>query len=97
MAAKALTTDARPLLPAEIVENVRARRVFKKATAGLIGYVTTGGTYILATAAHWSDDNRARDLIAVLPGDLGNGRVVPLYIGTNPDVVAYLEAQLADD
>lgn len=76
-----------------IVTAVRYRRPFK--TAHLYGRPTAGGTYLLGVPAPWNDDDKPRDLLAILPADLGNGRVVVLRPTANPDVVAYLERELA--
>jgi hypothetical protein len=81
-------------LPSSVVEHVRARRPFK--TPSLIGYLTKGGTYILASSGLYTDSGKPNDLMAVLPAELDHGRVLPLYIATNPEVVAYLEAQLRE-
>jgi hypothetical protein len=84
--------ESSQLLPVEIVEAIRARRPFRDPQ--LMGYVSLGGTYMVASPPGVTDHGYRRDLIAVLPGDLGHGRVVPLYLGTNPDVVAFLEEAL---
>lgn len=60
----------------------------------LAGYVTDGGTYILATSPRWSDSGRLRDLIAILPGPLEGTRVIPLWLAVDPDLVADLRAAL---
>jgi hypothetical protein len=79
----------------EVLERIRNRSAFAQPIQQLTGYWTQGGTYVIASAGYATDSGDPRDLVAILPGDLGQGRVVPLYIGTNPAVVAYLETELA--
>lgn len=57
----------------------------------LIAYMTKGGTYIVASNGKQTDSRKPRDHAAILPGDLGKGRVIPLYIATHPDLIAELE------
>ena len=59
-----------------------------------VGYVTEGGTYILASSPSWSDDGRPRDLVAILPVALGESRVLVLRPTVHPDLVAELRAAL---
>ena len=77
------------------LEAIRERRGF--VTPHLIATVTKGGTYIIASSGRWNDNGRPRDLVAILPGDLGQGRVLALYIAVNPALIAELEAALAAD
>ena len=74
----------------EQAEAIRERRGF--ATDHFIAATTNGGTYILASSGKWNDSNLPRDLLAILPGDLGQGRVLALYIAVNPDLIAEVEA-----
>lgn len=86
-------------ISAEAVRAIRDRRPFTENW--LMGYITPGGTYLVATPAFYTDNGRPTDLMAILPGSLeplglgGPGRVVPLWISVNPDTVAYLERELA--
>lgn len=77
----------------EQVEAIRERRGF--VTPHLIATTTKGGTYIIASSGKWNDEGLPRDLVAILPGDLGQGRVLALYIAVNPALIAELEAVLA--
>lgn len=54
------------------------------------GYTTDGGTYVLASAPAANDDDRPRDLIAVLPAPIEGTRVVVLRPTVNPDLVKAL-------
>lgn len=58
-------------------------------------YITPGGTLVVAASGNSTDSGSPRDLLAVLPGDLGQGLVVPLNITVNPDLVEGLEHELA--
>ncbi|MDO4717525.1 MAG: hypothetical protein Q4B08_08170 [Propionibacteriaceae bacterium] len=60
----------------------------------LAGYITDGGTYILASRPEWTDSGRPRDLVAVLTAPLQGTRVIPLWPAVNPDLVADLRAAL---
>lgn len=60
-------------------------------------YITDGGTYVIATDLSWTDSGKPRDLVAILPIALqADTRVVPLYIGVNPDLVVALREALDD-
>lgn len=80
-------------LDSATIEAIRAGREFKSTWT--IGYRTTGGSYIIASDGRQTDSGQARDLLAILPFDLGKGRVVMLYAGANPEFAAYLESELA--
>lgn len=56
-------------------------------------YTTKGGTYILATPAHWTDDGRPHDLIAIAPTVSGYA-VTALRPTVNPDLVETVEREL---
>ncbi|MFW6598160.1 hypothetical protein ACQBAU_16110 [Propionibacteriaceae bacterium Y2011] len=58
-------------------------------------YISDGGTLIIASTPEMTDSRRPRDLLAVLPIDLGAGRVIPLWPAVNPDLVNGLEQELA--
>jgi hypothetical protein len=60
-------------------------------TRWLIGYRTKGGSYMLATPREQTDSGKARDLVLVLPGDLGHGMAVACYIAVNPKLVELVE------
>lgn len=83
------------ILTAATADAIRGRRPF--LVGSLMGYTTHGGTYMLATPAPWTDDGYRRDLVAILPGDLGHGRVLPLYVGVNPALVDEVERLLLVD
>ncbi|WP_426734437.1 hypothetical protein [Glutamicibacter sp. 2E12] len=53
-------------------------------------YVTAGGTYVLASRGIWNDSGKPHDLVAIVPGLLGSGRVVPLDLSVNDDFVTAL-------
>lgn len=86
-----MVNDKAPITPIQ-VQAIRERRIFDEGW--LCGYVTPGGTYMVATPGCYTDDGRKRDLCAILPSDIGNGRVVPVWIAVNPDVVEFLEREL---
>lgn len=65
-----------------------------KVSVWVIVYRTAGGTVIVASSDRGNDNGLPRDLMAVLSGPLEHGRVLPLYIGTNPEVVSALAAEL---
>lgn len=81
------------ILSLEFAEAIRERRAFKDAN--LIAAHTKGGTYVLASSGRWNDSGRPRDLLAILPGNLGQGQVLKLYVGVSPDLVDEVEATLA--
>lgn len=59
-----------------------------------VGYVTDGGTYVIASTPAWNDDDRPHDLVAVLPAPIEGTRVLPLRPNVNPDLVDALRAAL---
>lgn len=63
----------------------------KEVAPGLDGYVTNGGTAILASPAHWNDDDRRHDLVAVVPG-YPAPRVLALRPTVDPHFVAELQS-----
>lgn len=79
-------------------DHVRARTVGPLPRTDLEGYVTRGGTYMLATAAHWTDSGVPRDLLAIVPTTGGVGKlawsVVQLWPFVNPSTVTELQADL---
>lgn len=77
-----------------IAKAIRERLPF--IDSSLIGYLSKGGTYMLASRGRWNDNGKRRDLAAILPGDLGQGQVISLYIGTNPQLVDELQGILDD-
>lgn len=81
------------ILSLEFVEAIRERRAFKDPN--LIAAYTKGGTYVLASSGRWNDSGRPRDLLAILPGNLGQGQVLKLYVGVSPDLVDEVEAAIA--
>lgn len=88
-----IPTTATPIITPEQAEAIRGRRGF--ATDYLIAATTNGGTYILASSGKLNDSNLPRDLLAILPGDLGQGRVLALYIAVSPGLIAEVEAIIA--
>lgn len=80
-------------LSPEFAEAIRERRGF--TNDHLIAAHTKGGTYVIASTGRWNDNGKPRDLVAILPGDLGQGQVLKLYIAVDPAFVAELEAVLA--
>ena len=87
------TTPTASKYPTDLIEAVKAWRT-GSLYSGLIGYLTTGGTYVLATSPQWTDSGLARDLVAILPAALNGTRVVPLTPLVNPDVVDALREGL---
>ena len=63
---------------------------------GTFGYVSEGGTYIIASRRVWNDYGIAHDLVAILPGALEGSRVLPLYVAVNPDLVSAIRAALGE-
>ena len=81
------------MLSPEAAEAIRARRAF--TNDHLIGAHTKGGTYVLASKGKWNDNGKPRDLLAILPSDIGQGQVLALYIAVNPELIAEVESALA--
>lgn len=77
----------------EEVEAIGKRRAFTGTWS--IGYLTHGGSYVIASSPNSTDSGLARDLALILPAELGHGRVLQLYVGTNPGLLPELEAILA--
>lgn len=87
-----------PVIPSdtlspEFAKAIRDRRGF--TDDHLLAARTRGGTYVIASAGRWNDNGKPRDLVAILPRDLGQGQVLKLYVAVNPAFVAELEAVLA--
>lgn len=61
----------------------------------LIAAYTNGGTYVIASTERWNDSGKPRDLLAILPGDIGQGQVIRLYIAVSDEFVAAIEAIVA--
>jgi len=57
-------------------------------------YITQGGTWILASEGAYSDSGQPRDLLAVLPHQIEDSRVQPLYIAANPEVIEAIRNEL---
>lgn len=88
-----------PTTPSHVLgDHVRACTIGPLTLYGLEGYVTRGGTYMLATAAHWTDSGRPHDLLAVVPTTGEGGKiawsVVPLWPFADPATVTELQADL---
>lgn len=81
------------LLPDELAEAIRARRPIK--TEWTDCYRTRGGTYVIASNGRQSDSGKPRDLLAILPSDVGQGAVLKLWMAVNPDFVAAVEHLVA--
>lgn len=77
-----MTNIPAPLLSIEEVENIKSRKPFKGTW--LLGYLTRGNSYMIASNGRQSDSGKPRDLILVLAGDIGQGRIIPVYIAVNP-------------
>lgn len=83
----------RQMLKPQHLRAIAARQRF--TSLYLQGYVTAGGTYMLASPARWNDNGQRRDLIALLPGRLmrdlgGGGPVVPVSMFVNPVLVEFI-------
>lgn len=83
----------RPILPPHAVENIRARRLYDSGWT--IGYLTKGGTYIIASNGSTTDSGQPRDLLAILPGDVGQGAVLILWVAVGPQLVDEVVAALS--
>lgn len=59
-----------------------------------IAYWTPGGHYVIATDGKWTDSGAPRDLAVILPLPIEGTRVIPLYVGVNPDLITALRAAL---
>lgn len=81
-----------PKTAAEMAAHARARTPFQSLY--LDGYLTTGGTYMIATAPRWTDNGKPRDLAAILPAPLEGTRVVPMYVAVDPDLINELRELL---
>lgn len=71
--------------------DARATGAIDSATTG---YVTEGGTYVLASPPSWTDDGEPHDLVAIFPVPLEGSRVAVLRPTVNPAWVAQLRAAL---
>lgn len=75
-----------------VAERIRKRQpVTKSHDPHLIAYRSKGGTYIIGSNGAQGDSGKPRDLAAILPGNLGQGRVIQLYISAHPDLIRELE------
>lgn len=77
----------------DIVEAAAARQT-GDVSPDLIGYVTDGGTYVVASSPTWNDDNQPHDLFAVLPAPVEGSRVLVLRPTVHPDLLAAVRARL---
>lgn len=82
------------MIDPEMAAAIRDRRAH--SNDHLIAAHTKGGTYVIASSGKWNDNGKPRDLIAILPGDLGQGQVIALYVAVNPELVAEVEALLSE-
>lgn len=82
-----------PYFTPEQTQLLRERKAF--TTPHLIVSHTKGGTYVLASNGKWNDNGKPRDLLAVLPGDLGHGHVLQLWVSVSPELMAEVEAATA--
>lgn len=71
--------------------DARATGAIDSATTG---YVTEGGTYVLASSPLWNDDGEPHDLVAIFPVPLEGSRVAVLRPTVNPAWIAQLRAAL---
>lgn len=85
-------TPKTPKTAAEMAAHARARTPFRDLY--LDGYVTTGGTYMIATRGRWTDNGKPRDLAAILPVRLEGTRVFPMYVAVDPDLINELRELL---
>lgn len=69
-------------------------RITGPLKAWTTGYVTEGGTYVIASTPDWNDDDQPHDLVAVLPAPIEGTRVHLLQPNVNPDLVDALRAAL---
>lgn len=81
------------MIDPEMAAAIRDRRAH--SNDHLIAAHTKGGTYVIASSGKWNDNGKPRDLIAILPGDLGQGQVIALYVAVNPALVAEVETLLS--
>lgn len=88
-----MSTDLRIFTPKEL-RLIRERQTFDTHFA--MGYTTAGGTYIVASTGVQSDSRQPpRDLVAILPGDLGQVQLLTLYVAVNPQVIEEIAEALA--
>lgn len=57
-------------------------------------YITEGGTWIVASDGRSNDDGGAHDLLAVVPANIEDTRVLPLRVTVNPDLIQALRDAL---
>lgn len=81
-----------PELSGPAITALRTRQRFTEGD--LSAYITKGGSYVLATSGAYSDDGKARDLLLILPVDLGKGRLVRLWPALHPQFVPSIEEAL---
>lgn len=79
------------LISPEAIAKIKARKPYGAAEdTWTIGYLTKGGTYIVASNGRQSDSGKPRDLVAITPFG-----VQSIWIAVNPDFIAELERALA--
>ena len=88
-----MPTSNAPYFTAEQVEALRERRGF--TTPHIIAAHTKGGTYVIASKGQWNDNGKPRDLLAILPGDLGQGQIIRLHVATSDRLIEEVEAAIA--
>ena len=81
-----------PELSGPAITALRTRQRFTEGD--LSAYITKGGNYVLATSGAYSDDGKARDLLLILPVDLGKGRLIRLWPALHPQFVPSIEEAL---
>lgn len=77
-------------IPEPIQEKIRDRKPFRDER-DVQGYLTRGGTYVIASQGKTSDSGKPRDLIAVVPGERFQFEVVLLWPAVHPDFVHQVE------
>lgn len=80
----------------KVIEAAKAFRV-GEIDMWTCGYITKGGSYILASNAVMNDDGMAHDLVLILPSAYRHfvpSRVIQLKISAHPDLIAALREAL---
>lgn len=80
-------------IPEPIAQRIRDRKPFKDEH-DTQGYLTRGGTYVIATQGKASDSGKPRDLLAVVPDERFRQQVVVLWPAVRPDFVTQVEKAL---
>lgn len=84
------------LLSEEFKSALRAGEPFRDSS--VFAYVTRGGTYMIASPAHWNDNGKPRDLLMIRKAEVGSGGgldVIELSPLVHEDFAPQVRAALA--